>query len=534
MDRFFNNAGPTVPADHYCIDPLSRVELEEVEALIAQRRYFVLHAPRQTGKTTCLLELMRHLNEQGRYACVYSNIEAAQVSRNNADNGMATVCDALSSAIRLHLKEERPEHWLRSTGPQIEPKNRLERLLQRWTEVSELPTVLLLDEVDALVGDTLIALLRQLRAGYAQRPQAFPQSVVLCGVRDVRDYRIQRSDGEVITGGSAFNVKAESLRLGNFSEAEVRALWQQHTEETGQVFDAAIFPELWEDTYGQPWLVNALGYELTWRMKPLRERSRGITLEHYLEARENLIQSRAVHLDQLSARLEEDRVRRVIEPLLETDEASESFSPLDIDYVLDLGLIRRSGIKELRIANRIYQEVVPRELSLGMQWSMSNQSTAWYVREDGSLDFPRLLQGFQQFFREHSESWIERFQYKEAGPQLLLQAFLQRIVNGGGRISREYGLGRRRTDLFIEWPLEGEGRFTGALQRIVLELKLMRRPLEAILAEGLPQTADYADRCGAEEAHLLLFDQHPERSWEEKIWHQEHHHHHRTIQVWGL
>ena len=50
---------------------------------------------------------------------------------------------------------------------------------------------------------------------------------------------------------------------------------------------------------------------------------------------------------------------------------------------------------------------------------------------------------------------MERFTYREAGPQLLLQAFLQRIVNGGGRIEREYGLGRRRTDLLVFWP-QGE------------------------------------------------------------------------------
>ena len=76
----------------------------------------------------------------------------------------------------------------------------------------------MLDEVDALIGDTLISLLRQIQAGYAQRPQAFPQSIILCGVRDVRDYRIHTKNQEVITGGRAFNIKAESLRMGSFEE----------------------------------------------------------------------------------------------------------------------------------------------------------------------------------------------------------------------------------------------------------------------------------------------------------------------------
>ena len=117
-------------------------------------------------------------------------------------------------------------------------------LLERWSRADARPIVLMLDEVDALVGDTLISLLRQIRAGHTQRPAAFPQTVVLCGVRDVRDYRIHSGGGEIITGGSAFNIKAESLRLGNFSEEETRALWRQHTEATGQRFDDAIWPEL--------------------------------------------------------------------------------------------------------------------------------------------------------------------------------------------------------------------------------------------------------------------------------------------------
>ena len=85
--------------------------------------------------------------------------------------------------------------------------------------------MLFIDEVDSLVGDTLISLLRQIRSGYTDRPAHFPQTVILCGVRDVRDYRMTMADGEVITGGSAFNIKAESLRMGDFSWAEMTALY---------------------------------------------------------------------------------------------------------------------------------------------------------------------------------------------------------------------------------------------------------------------------------------------------------------------
>lgn len=148
---------------------------------------------------------------------------------------------------------------------------------------------------------------------------------------------------------------------------------------------------------------------------------------------------------------------------------------------------------------------------------------------------PKLLGAFQQFFREHSDAWIEGFSYKEAGPQLLMQAFLQRIVNGGGRISREYALGRKRTDLFLEWPLDEAQGFNGPVQRVVIELKLVLKGTpEAILPESLQQTADYADRVGADEAYLLIFDRRTGRSWEERCWQREEQCGGRRIVVWGM
>ncbi|MDM7462219.1 MAG: AAA-like domain-containing protein, partial [Tepidimonas taiwanensis] len=271
--KTFNTAGPSIPGDHYMLDPLARIDLTEIEALIDAKRYFVLHAPRQTGKTTALLALMHHLNAQGRYRCAYANIEGAQAARGDETQGIPAACSAIARSIEDYTGEAAVHRWYRETGVHIEPQDRLTALLRHWAQLDAKPAVLFLDEVDALVGDTLISLLRQIRAGYAQRPEAFPQTVVLCGVRDVRDYRIH-SGGEIITGGSAFNIKAVSLRLSNFSRAECEQLWQQHEAETGQTFDPAIYPELWADTEGQPWLVNALGHELTWNMRELRDRSR--------------------------------------------------------------------------------------------------------------------------------------------------------------------------------------------------------------------------------------------------------------------
>jgi hypothetical protein len=340
-------------------------------------------------------------------------------------------------------------------------------------------------------------------------------------VRDVRDYRLHQADGEVITGGSAFNIKAESLRMGNFNQTEMKTLMLQHTQATGQVFDEAIFEQMWLDTQGQPWLVNALGYEMTWKHKPARDRSQPISLEQYRQARETLIYSRATHLDQLTDKLREPRVHSVISLMLSSEDQQLNINPHDIEYVQDLGLITVSRTEGIKISNRIYQEVIPRELTWSTQVTMTNQEQAWYILPNHRIDMPKLLAAFQQFYRANSAIWLEQFNYREAGPQLLLQAFLQRIINGGGRINREYAAGRRRIDIFIEWPIDAEKGFYGEVQRVVVEVKIKHGALDTVIAEGLAQTRWYADTVNADEQYLLIVDRTPDLPWDSKIWQKE-------------
>ncbi len=527
--KFFNTTGAIKPDTHYCIPPLERINTEEMLQLIAAQKYFVLHAPRQTGKTSCLLALTDLLNQTGQYRAVYANIEPAQAARENVEMGLHIVLGAIASQAQYLLRDDLPYQRMKPVLEQFGGGQALHQLLHEWSLANPLPLVLMLDEVDTLIGDTLISLLRQLRSGYQNRPQAFPQSVILCGVRDVRDYRIHSAaTKEIITGGSAFNIKAESLRLGNFTPEEVERLYRQHTAETGQVFDDDIFPLVWGLTAGQPWLVNALAYQATWNMKQMRDRTKSITVEVMQEAKEQLILRRDTHLDQLADTLRQSRVRSVIEPLLAGGEldANADLSN-EIQYVMDLGLVSR-GTQGLEISNRIYREIIPRELTAVTQLNLeSTQQSAWYVLPDGRLDMHKLLTEFQQFFRENSEHWVERFDYKEAGPQLLLQAFLHRVVNGGGRIEREYGLGRGRTDLLVLW------NYPGGVQRIVLELKILRKALDKTITEGLAQTLEYGERCNADELHFVVFDR-TKKPWSKKIFKRTRKLGDATINVWGM
>ena len=522
--RFFNTTGPMVAADHYCVPPLQRLNLGEIRRLVRDKRYFVLHAPRQTGKTSVLLALRDLLNAEGEFRCLYANVEAGQAGREDTPRAMRAILGELASRAEMTLDDMfMDEIWVGALE-KYGPDGALRDTLRRWARADPRPIVLLVDEIDALIGDTLLSVLRQLRSGYDMRPEGFPQSIVLCGVRDVRDYRIHSgSGGMVVAGGSAFNVKAASLRLGDFSRDETAALLAQHTTETGQIFTPEALARVQDRSRGQPWLVNALCAEACFGSEAGRDRDRPVGVGDIDEAGEQLILRRETHLDQLTDKLREDRVRRVVEPLLSGAD-SHAFSDRDLEYIRDLGLVARDS--PLRIANPVYAEVVPRALTWAAQEGLV-QETAWYVDSGGGLKLVELLAAFQEFFREHSEHWVKRFDYVEAGPQLLLQAFLQRVVNGGGRLEREYGLGRGRTDLLVLWPQGGTTR------KFVVECKIRRASLERVIRLGLEQTAAYMDRCAAEAGHLVIFDR-GEGKWEDKLFHRVESAGGADIHIWGM
>ncbi len=524
--RHFNTEGPVRANRHYHIDPLTRVDLDDLLRLVEAERYFTLHAPRQTGKTSALLAFRDLVNSGGAgdCRCVYVNVEVGQAGRENTERAMQAILASLAERALLAGDDFLEQCWpdiLARAGPHAA----LQNALTRWCLHSPRPLVLLIDEIDALIGDTLLSVLRQLRAGYDRRPESYPQCVVLCGVRDIRDYRIHaQSEREPVAGGSAFNIAAKSLRLGDFSEAETRALLAQHTVDTGQAFTQGALAAVWRQSQGQPWLVNALAAGACFESKAGRDRSRPIEEEDILAARERLVLDRRTHLDQLADKLREERIQRVVEPLL-SGQAEADYNARDLEYVRDLGLIAADSPP--RLANPIYADVVPRELAYVLQDSLV-QETAWYVDESGALDMDGLLEAFQSFFREHSEHWQDRFTYKEAGPQLMLQGFLQRIVNGGGRIEREYGLGRGRTDLLIVWP-----RAPRMADRHVVECKVRHGSEDATIALGLEQTAAYMDRCAATTGHLVAFDR-SDRPWEERLFRRKMEHKGSKITVWGM
>ena len=369
--------------------------------------------------------------------------------------------------------------------------------------------MLFLDEIDALVDDTLISVLDQLHAGYPSRPRRFPHALGLVGLRDVRDYKVTRRDGLTRIGSSSpFNIKSDSLTLRNFTAREVAELYEQHTEETGQPFAAEAKARAFELTAGQPWLTNALARQLVEKIVP--DRSAAIETADVEVAKEVLIRRRDTHLDSLIDRLREDRIRKVIEPILTGTYPEDNVFDDDIQFVKDLGLVD-PGVGMLEIANPIYREIIPRALTASTE-AFLPMHPGTYVDADGRLLWNDLLDGFTAFWKSNAEWMLKRQPYSEAAAQLVFMAWLHRMVNGGAEIEtlpagvaaidREYAVGSGRVDLLVRWPLP-----KGGVERFAAELKVRRDRDGDPLDDGLAQLGEYLERLGLDAGTLVLFDQ---------------------------
>jgi hypothetical protein len=508
--KYFNIAGPCHPSKHYMLDPLRGIG-KELNDLIEQEQYFVIHAARQSGKTTLLWELADKINAEGKYYALYCSLECLQE--------VTAVERGIPSIVRK-IKTELELQNLPSGFAKDEDFENIDGLLNKsfvsYCQSLDKPLVIFFDEADCLSNGTLISFLRQLRNGYISRARIpFVHSLALVGMRNIRDYKARiRGDSETLGSSSPFNIVTESLNLGNFTREEVIGLYNQHTKETGQVFEPRAADYIYEQTQGQPWLANAVARECVEKICK-KDYAIPITQEMVKTAINNMILARGTHFDSLMERLRENRVRSVIQPLILGEEADRTTD--NYLYAKDLGLIRDFNGK-VEPSNPIYAEVIVRTITWTAQEAIKNSKPDSDLPKyiiDGKIDINHLLREFQSFWRENSEIiWDELYEegmreYREASPHLVLQAFLQRVLNGGGSIAREMALGKKRADICIEW----QG------QKYPIEIRILRNSNS--IADGLKQTLEYVERCGSENGWLVVFDRDSGKNWEEKLYVRE-------------
>ena len=490
MYKHFNTAGPCQSDIHYMLSPTKR--LPELRTLIDGRNYFVIHAPRQVGKTTAMLALAQELTNRGDYTAVMLSLEVGAPFAHDPGMAERAMLDEWQECACAYLPANlHPPHW-----PASEPGRQIGAALASWAKASPRPLVVFLDEIDALANETLISVLRQLRSGYDRRPHSFPHSLALIGMRDVRDYKVKSGGSERLNTASPFNIKAESLTLSNFSLREVQELYQQHTQATGQIFTPEAIEHAFYLTDGQPWLVNALARQATEVL--VKNITQPITLEVITQAKEILIQRQDTHLDSLGERLRETRVQAIIEPILAGAELP-NVNPDDIRYLLDLGLCKAGNGRGIEIANPIYKEVLPLVLSYATRTSIGAIEPRW-LNDQGELLPDELLVAFLEFWRQHGEPLLKSAPYHEIAPHLVLMAFLHRVVNGGGTLDREYAIGSGRMDICLRYGAVVMG----------MELKVWKPGKKDPLLQGLQQLDKYLAGLGLDTGWLVIFDRRPD------------------------
>jgi hypothetical protein len=339
-------------------------------------------------------------------------------------------------------------------------------------------------------------------------------------MRDLKDYITAAKGGAPVNPGSPFNIKEDSASLLNFSRDDISRLFAQRTAETGQEITAEALDYVYDQSRGQPWIANNLFKRATLQILDAGS-AETVTREHIAEARAQMIDARETHLDSLAYRLEDPKIRSVMESII-TGEPDPLMAQEDSFRIcLDLGLVT---IEEgsPAVANPIYREVIARQLTYSAQLAIPAPEWKW-EKSDGTLDMDSLLQEFQIFWRANSELWEQKMNYPEAFPHLILMAFLQRVTNGSGRIEREYAAGRGRMDLAVEY----HGVWN------IIEVKLLRqgRKFETVMKEGIRQTFGYRDvfsrklpykeqlPAGSEPyCYLVIFDRRPEKEgWDERL-----------------
>ena len=137
--RFFNTEGPVVSEWHYCIPPLNRVNLAEILELIDDRSYFVLHAPRQTGKTSTLLALRALLNAVGKYRCLYVNVETGHAAREDTARAMQALLGQVASRSRDILQDDFVDRTWSECLQKEGPDGALSQTLVRWSAAHPQP-----------------------------------------------------------------------------------------------------------------------------------------------------------------------------------------------------------------------------------------------------------------------------------------------------------------------------------------------------------------------------------------------------------
>lgn len=490
MAREFNIFGPVDPRFHYHVDR------KAVKAAMRQKidkgRYFTLNAARQTGKTTLFREVITEIEREGEHFGLLLDFETLR-GYNRAEFYYWLHQKTVESWQIAHPSDEETLAWLE--GYEVQEQNAFGLLLRSLGERLGKLGVLIIDEFDAIGAELAEPMLAVFREMYLHRTHAgyYPlQSIILVGVRNI----------PALLGGSQspFNI-ADQYELPYFTSVETEDLLRQHTVETGQPYAAELFQAVYQESEGQPFLVNRLGQLLTETIVP--ERTAMIGRSHLRQAVDRLLQEDNAHFASIVSKAMPHR--SVLLPILFYDEKRTKFRDPVTKELIMYGVLRvvedGFGNQIARIANPIYRKVLilaftPPSGDVPLNGSFRHR----YVVE-GVLDFEGLLAAFQKMMTEHGITLLRSKKTDrplEIGGQYLLLSYLTAALDSiGGHVTLESLNSAGEMDLLVF--------YRGS--RFIIESKIWYTAKR--FAAGQQQLAAYLDAAHQDKGFMILFSEQP-------------------------
>lgn len=489
--RTFENSETVNPETSYFVtlDNVGNTQGQDIKTMVDEGRYFSIFAPRQSGKTTFLRNFREELHKDHPYAVVilsfqkYKELDKetfyAEVEKNLyrqlLERLTAVQCDKLED-IRSFLNGHRLKDHISFSD--------LFETLNRIIEYKKL--VIFIDEFDGIPLSELenfLATLRDLYQEYKDVTRKALYSVGLVGIRNIT---------KLIVGGvSPFNI-ADQVEMPSFSFYNVSELYAQYTEETGQPFSEGAVKRVYEDTSGQPWLVNRLGAILTVNVKPGTVET--IDEKDVEKALEILLRENNSHFDNLyeKAKLYKETFVKIV-----FDHVGYKPNDEDQSWLEPYGLIKRDGKKAV-VANNIYKQRFI-DTFFNEAEVLEGVSPGRYVLAGNRLDMNNVLLDFAQYITRIGVRafYNDKKPYEKTG-QFLLTAWLYQFVREGeGELRYEVTSGLGIMDVLLTY----RGR------KYIIETKVNHHNIERTLSRGITQVSKkYLSSESMNEGYLVIFD----------------------------
>ena len=494
--RRFGTQGPVNPEQHYVVPRTE--ELTEFVKRVKEGRYIVIFAPRQTGKTTFFYAAMDILAaEEPTYLPIHLDFEAYK--NLTPSDFYSNLTEDIREEVEniYHKRGEVPSKALRDFLKNTTLTDNISMLrgFQTLGKILEdQRVVVFIDEFDNIPQTAAADFLYALRRIYISRtlPRC-PHSLGIVGVKSIEQLNADRS-------ASPFNIH-DDFALPNFTLAQVQALLEQYTDETGQLFAPEVIESIHKQTGGQPFLVNRFAQILTEEIGIPKTET--ITLAHFPAAHVQLVDENNTNLTHLTTNI---RRNPRFESLLMRIMLYEEGVPFSLrnDLINELatyGVLARDADRMCKIANPIYlhciiQAFKPIVNGLENDYFRADTDGFQCLTDTGQIQMEWLLDNFRDFI---ARAGFRILQVPETPQEFigqhLLFAYLDQFVTSvNGAMYMEVPTGRGRMDLII---LHNDRKY-------VVETKIWRS--DRSYSQGKQQLAAYLSTEGVTEGYYVVFD----------------------------